>query len=124
MTLLIRKKLVKVGIFFLYILTEVLIRKADEYKMCDVGSVMWDKEVFSYLQRKLEVLKGHCTAVSRSYEDIEKTVVSYVKISPDDVTTSEVIEFCQKGPPSAIVEKVDVFWEDYIGDIDDFRIIR
>ena len=42
----------------------------------------------------------------------------------DSNKVDEVIEFCQKGPPSAIVEKVDVFWEDYIGDIDDFRIIR
>lgn len=42
----------------------------------------------------------------------------------DSNKVDEVIEFCQKGPPSAIVEKVDVFWEDYIGDFADFRIIR
>jgi len=42
----------------------------------------------------------------------------------DSNKVDEVSEFCQKGLPSAIVEKVDVLWEDYIGDIDDFRIIR
>jgi acylphosphatase len=42
----------------------------------------------------------------------------------DSKQVDEIIKFCQKGPPSAIVERVEVFWEDYIGNIDDFRIIR
>ena len=42
----------------------------------------------------------------------------------DSKQVDEIIKFCQKGPPSAIVKRVEVFWEDYIGNIDDFRIIR
>ncbi len=42
----------------------------------------------------------------------------------DSNKVDEMIEFCKNGPPSAIVKKVEVFWEEYVGDIDDFRIIR
>ena len=42
----------------------------------------------------------------------------------DSKQVDEIIKFCQKGPPSAIVKRVEVFWDDYIGNIDDFRIIR
>jgi acylphosphatase len=42
----------------------------------------------------------------------------------DSDKVTEMIEFCKKGSPSANVEKVDVLWEDYIGDVDKFRIIR
>lgn len=33
-----------------------------------------------------------------------------------------MIEFCKKGPPSAIVEKVEVKWEKYGGEYKDFTI--
>ena len=42
----------------------------------------------------------------------------------DSNKVDEIIKFCQKGPPSANVKRVEVFWEDYISNIDDFRIIR
>lgn len=42
----------------------------------------------------------------------------------DSNRVDEMIEFCKNGPPSAIVEKVEVFWEEYVGDIGGFQIIR
>jgi acylphosphatase len=42
----------------------------------------------------------------------------------DSDKVNQIIEFCHKGPSSAIVERVEVFWEKYIGNIKDFRIIR
>ncbi|MEM2909510.1 MAG: acylphosphatase [Nitrososphaerota archaeon] len=34
-----------------------------------------------------------------------------------------MIEWCRKGPPDAIVEKVDVMWDEYKGEFKDFRIL-
>lgn len=42
----------------------------------------------------------------------------------DSNKVNEMIEFCKNGPSSAIVEKIEVFWEAHVGDIGDFRIIR
>ncbi len=35
-----------------------------------------------------------------------------------------VIEWAHQGPPLARVRKVEVRWEDYRGEFDDFRIVR
>jgi acylphosphatase len=35
----------------------------------------------------------------------------------------KMIKFCEKGPPGAKVEKVEVKWEDYKGEYDSFEII-
>jgi acylphosphatase len=34
----------------------------------------------------------------------------------------EIIKWCHKGPPGAVVERVEVQWEPYVGEFDDFRI--
>jgi len=34
----------------------------------------------------------------------------------------EVIDFCRKGPSLAIVKNVQVEWEDYTGEFEDFKI--
>jgi len=34
----------------------------------------------------------------------------------------KLIEWCRIGPPGAIVEKVEVKWEEYKGEFKDFRI--
>lgn len=36
---------------------------------------------------------------------------------------TSMIEWCHKGPPDAIVENVDVKWEEYKGEFKDFRIV-
>ena len=33
-----------------------------------------------------------------------------------------MVEFCRHGPTGAIVTKIDVVWEDYVGDFDEFAI--
>jgi acylphosphatase len=40
----------------------------------------------------------------------------------DEESVRKVIEWAHRGPPLAIVEKVDVKWEDYKGEFRDFRI--
>jgi len=34
----------------------------------------------------------------------------------------KIVEFCKRGPPYADVTKVEVAWEDYVGEFDGFRI--
>lgn len=34
----------------------------------------------------------------------------------------KLIEFCRRGPPGARVSKVEVFWENYMGEFADFTI--
>jgi acylphosphatase len=35
-----------------------------------------------------------------------------------------VIEFCRRGPPGAYVSKLEVSWEDWVGEFSDFKITR
>ena len=39
-------------------------------------------------------------------------------------SVEELVEFCRHGPPGAIVEGLDVRWEDYEGEFEDFRVVR
>lgn len=41
----------------------------------------------------------------------------------DKEKIEKIIEFCKEGPPGAIVEKIDVNWEEYKGEFKDFKII-
>ncbi|PUA31256.1 MAG: acylphosphatase [Candidatus Terraquivivens tikiterensis] len=41
----------------------------------------------------------------------------------DREAVASMIEWCHRGPPDAIVEKVDVVWEDYRGEFKDFKIL-
>ena len=34
----------------------------------------------------------------------------------------DMIAWCHKGPPYAAVDEVQVVWQEYVGDLDDFRI--
>lgn len=35
----------------------------------------------------------------------------------------QMIEWCHKGPPGAHVQSVDMHWEDYVGEYDQFSIV-
>lgn len=48
------------------------------------------------LQHKLDVLKGHCDAVGRDYDDIEKTALGTTELSLGKQTTDEVIAWCEE----------------------------
>lgn len=41
----------------------------------------------------------------------------------DDLAVLEIIEWAHKGPFLAKVKNVDIFWEDYKGEFNDFKII-
>lgn len=36
----------------------------------------------------------------------------------------ELLKYCRRGPPGAAVDKVEVRWEDYEGEFQNFTIIR
>ena len=60
-------------------------------------------------------------------------VTGWVRNNPDgsveavlegrDEDVKKVIEWCHSGPPSARVRNVDVQWEDYKGEFNDFSIM-
>ena len=54
----------------------------------------WQKRI-KYTERKLSVLKNHCKELERPYNKIEKTITTYIKISPDAMDVEEVIKICQ-----------------------------
>jgi alkanesulfonate monooxygenase len=47
------------------------------------------------LARKLDILKGHCKAVGRSYNDIERTALGQVNLGSGGMSPEELIEFCR-----------------------------
>ncbi|HML02776.1 MAG TPA: acylphosphatase [Candidatus Bathyarchaeia archaeon] len=34
----------------------------------------------------------------------------------------KMLEFCKKGPPYARVTKVEIIWEEFVGEFEDFRV--
>ena len=58
---------------------------------CNVFARMGNDSV----QRKLDVLKGHCEKVGRDYNEIEKTTLSNVHLAPGRMTAKDVIEECR-----------------------------
>jgi len=47
------------------------------------------------LTRKLKKLKYFCNKVGRNYEEIERTVLATIKLAPDAMKTSDIIDLCQ-----------------------------
>jgi len=47
------------------------------------------------LQHKLDVLKGHCEAVGRDYDDIEKTALATTQLATGEQTPEDVIALCE-----------------------------
>lgn len=48
------------------------------------------------LRHKLEVLKGHCRDVGRSYEEVEKTTLGTVHVADGAMSAADVIETCRE----------------------------
>ena len=57
--------------------------------------ISWDY-FMERLEHKYSVLRQHCEDVGRPYEEIEKTVTTYIQLSPDAMSAEEVIELCKK----------------------------
>jgi len=65
-------------------------------------------------------------------EAIRKGMTGWVRNMPDGRVEAvfegekdnveKLIEFCRRGPPGARVTKVEVVWENYMGEFRDFRI--
>ena len=53
------------------------------------------EEGFNELRHKLQVLRKHCRDLGRPYDDIEKTVATYIRLAPDAMSTDEVVELCR-----------------------------
>jgi F420-dependent oxidoreductase-like protein len=58
-------------------------------------NITWDHQV-ERLMHKYNVLKQHCDDIGRSYEEIEKTATTYIKLAPDAMNSSEIIQICKK----------------------------
>ncbi|MBI5285968.1 MAG: acylphosphatase [Deltaproteobacteria bacterium] len=46
------------------------------------------------------------------------------ELEGDEEAVKKVIQWCHKGPPGAVVERVSVDWEDYKGEFNGFSVIR
>ena len=55
----------------------------------------WLQRISSVLQRKLDVLRKHCEIVGRNYNEIERSVVTYIKVGSDSMSADEIIQLCQ-----------------------------
>lgn len=65
--------------------------------LVDAGVLRENREKeFNYLRHKLQVLRKHCRDLGRPYDDIEKTVATYIKLAPDAMSTNEVVELCHE----------------------------
>ena len=48
------------------------------------------------LRAKLDVLRRHCDAVGRSFEEIERTAIGAIDLRPGHVSAREAIEYCRR----------------------------
>lgn len=48
-----------------------------------------------FIRHKLDVLRGHCDALGRDYEEIERTSLGTVHIAPGQMSADDVIALCQ-----------------------------
>ena len=54
------------------------------------------EESLERVSHKLAVLKQHCQNLGRPYEDVEKTVVTYLMLKPGAQTADDVIDICRQ----------------------------
>lgn len=58
---------------------------------CNLFAAMGEAE----LRRKLDVLKGHCEALGRPYDEIERTALLMVNLGPGGMPPAQVVEQCR-----------------------------
>jgi len=61
-----------------------------EFGILNLSYEMW----LEHLKHKLAVLKQHCNKLGRSYQEIEKTVATYILLEPHRQKASEVVDLC------------------------------
>jgi F420-dependent oxidoreductase-like protein len=57
---------------------------------------LFARDNYDQLRQKLDVLAGHCQALGRPYEQIERTTLSTVHLAAGEMTADDVIERCQR----------------------------
>jgi len=55
----------------------------------------WINGVKAYTQHKLAVLRQHCETVGRPYDEVDKSIVTYIALSPDMMSADDVIRLCR-----------------------------
>ena len=55
----------------------------------------WLSEVGKFTQHKFEILRQHCDAVGRPFDEIDKSIVTYIELSPKMMSTTEVLQLCR-----------------------------
>ena len=61
---------------------------------------------YDLLRHKLDVLAGHCQALGRPYEQIERTILGTVHLAPGEMSAGDVIERCQKLADAGIQQAI------------------
>jgi hypothetical protein len=51
-------------------------------------------ETLAGLRAKLNVLRQHCETVGRPYDDIEKTLTTFIKVGPGFMSPAQVVDLC------------------------------
>ena len=59
--------------------------------LCNFFTFIGNEEI----SRKLDVLKGHCEAVGRPYEEIERTALAHLSPGSEGIASGEVVEMCR-----------------------------
>ena len=57
---------------------------------------LFARDNYDELHHKLDVLAGHCQALGRPYEQIERTTLGTVHLAQGEMSVDDVIERCQK----------------------------
>jgi F420-dependent oxidoreductase-like protein len=60
----------------------------------DESYAAWLEQLSPKIQHKLSVLNKHCEAIGRPYDDIEKSIVTYIKVGADGMGQDEILQLC------------------------------
>ncbi len=74
------------------------------------------------MTRKLNVLKMHCKNVGRSFDDIERSVLGTIKLAPEAMNSTQVVELCQELAEMGIQHVI--FNMPNVHEIEPIKIIR
>ena len=79
-------------------------------------------------------VQGVFFRVETRYEAMKRNVAGWVRntsggeveaiFEGEREDVEKLIEFCKRGPPGARVTEIDVRWEEYSGELKDFKIRR
>lgn len=74
--------------------------------------------VFFRHETRLKAIRNNVTGWVRNLPDGRVEAI----FEGEKENVEAMIEFCRRGPPGAMVEKVEVIWENPTGEFKDFKI--